>query len=44
MNFAAHDMYADDANIVNQGADFAASRLQGSTRAPLSVPSHGFGS
>jgi hypothetical protein len=46
MNFAAHDMYADDGNIINQGADFAASRLQASPGAPASVasPRQGFGS
>jgi hypothetical protein len=27
MNFAAHDTYADDGNIVAKGADFAASRI-----------------
>ena len=27
LNFAAHNTYADDGNMVNQGADFAASRL-----------------
>lgn len=29
MNFAAHNTYATDADAVSQGADFAASRLQG---------------
>jgi hypothetical protein len=27
MNFAAHDAYTQDADLVNQGADFAAARL-----------------
>jgi cutinase len=46
MNFAAHDMYADDGNIISQGADFAASRLQASPGAPAPVasPRQGFGS
>lgn len=40
LNFAAHDTYADDATMVDQGAAFAASRL-GATRAqntPLQAP------
>lgn len=38
LNFAAHKVYADDQDIVNQGADFAASRLSGT------AVSQGFGS
>jgi cutinase len=42
MNFAAHNTYADDGDVIAQGADFAASRLQGTgTQAP--APHHGFG-
>lgn len=40
MNFAAHNSYADDGAIIDQGAAFAAARLGGSAPAP--VPS-GFG-
>src|SRR5271156_724077 len=29
MNFAAHNTYADDGDVIGKGADFAASRLQG---------------
>jgi cutinase len=45
MNFAAHDTYADDGNVINQGVDFAASRLQATpgTPAPATSPRHGFG-
>ncbi len=39
MNFAAHDTYAVDGDTINQGADFAASRVQGSPSAPISVAS-----
>jgi cutinase len=38
MNFAAHNTYADDAGFVDQGADFAAARVNGNGR------SAGFGS
>lgn len=41
MNFAAHNTYADDGSVISQGADFAASRLQGSSGQP--APQHGFG-
>jgi hypothetical protein len=34
MNFAAHDTYATDANFIDTGADFAASRLGPSPAAP----------
>jgi cutinase len=37
MNFAAHDTYADDASIVDQGAAFAASRLGAGPSAPAPV-------
>ncbi|HEY1842038.1 MAG TPA: cutinase family protein [Mycobacterium sp.] len=40
VNFAAHNTYADDGNVISQGADFAASRLQGGA-AP--APRQGFG-
>ncbi|OBI78825.1 cutinase family protein [Mycobacterium asiaticum] len=40
LNFAAHNTYADDGAMIDQGAAFAASRLGGSAPAP--VPS-GFG-
>jgi cutinase len=45
MNFAAHDMYADDGSIIDKGADFAASRLGGGSPAPAPapVPTGGFG-
>jgi cutinase-like protein len=45
MNFAAHDTYADDGDTINQGANFAASRVLGSPSAPISVASgQSFGS
>lgn len=37
MNFAAHRSYADDAAMVDQGAAFAASRLQGGVGGPGSM-------
>lgn len=45
MNFAAHDTYVDEGNLVNQGADFAASRLGAIPGTPVSVatPHQGFG-
>jgi cutinase len=45
MNFAAHDGYADDGDVINQGVDFAASRLQATpgTLVPATSPRHGFG-
>jgi cutinase len=45
MNFAAHDTYANDGDIISQGADFAASRVQATPGAPVSVasPRPGFG-
>ena len=46
MNFAAHDTYANDGTMVNQGAAFAASHLQGGQVAPQpgGSPHQGFGS
>jgi cutinase len=46
LNFAAHDTYASDGAMVDQGAAFAASRLQGGRGVPQTVgaPHHGFGS
>jgi cutinase len=44
MNFAAHDTYADDGQIIDKGADFAASRLAAdSGPAPSPNPRGGFG-
>jgi cutinase len=46
MNFAAHDDYADDASMVDQGAAFAASRLDTGPGGPGTVvrsPHGGFG-
>jgi len=46
LNFAAHDTYANDGAIVEQGAAFAASQLPGGHGAPQTVgaPHRGFGS
>ncbi|MEB3982495.1 cutinase family protein [Mycobacterium sp. 663a-19] len=46
MNFAAHDVYANDGSIVDQGAAFAAGRVNGASGGPASVvgaPRSGFG-
>jgi cutinase-like protein len=44
MNFAAHDTYANDGAVIEQGAAFAASRLQGGQAAPRPAsPPQGFG-
>jgi len=45
MNFAAHDTYANDGAVIEQGAAFAASRLQGGQAAPrpAASPPQGFG-
>jgi len=46
MNFSAHDTYADDANIVDKGTDFAISRLGGAPAGPAVAahsPGTGFG-
>lgn len=42
MNFAAHDSYVEDGNVIAQGADFAASHLQGNgTQASAATSHHG---
>ncbi len=43
MNFAAHKTYAEDGNVIAQGADFAASRLgaAGGTRVSTASPRQG---
>jgi cutinase len=38
LNFAAHNTYADDASMVDQGAAFAASRVDATPRGPAPVP------
>jgi cutinase len=46
-NFAAHDGYADNASVVDQGAAFAASRLDAGPGGPTTMvrsPHGGFGS
>jgi cutinase len=44
VNFAAHNTYADDGSVIAQGADFAASHLQGTgVQASAPAPHHGFG-
>lgn len=43
LNFAAHDTYATDQDMVNRGADFAASRLGGNPQGPVPVVSGGGG-
>jgi cutinase len=44
MNFAAHDSYVEDGNVIAQGADFAASHVQGNgTPVAAGAPHHGFG-
>lgn len=45
MNFAAYDSYTDDTTMIDQGAAFAADRVQGrpSTPAPLASAGGGFG-
>jgi hypothetical protein len=44
-NFTAHDTYVEEGTLVNQGADFAASRLQANPGAsvPATSPRRGFG-
>ncbi|MEZ0362194.1 cutinase family protein [Mycobacterium sp. pUA109] len=46
MNFAAHNSYVDEGNLINQGADFAANSLRAQPGVPVSVvaPRQGFGS
>jgi cutinase len=42
MNFSAHNSYVDDGSVIAQGADFAASRLQGpGGPAPVTAAQHG---
>jgi cutinase len=45
VNFAAHNSYVDDGHVIAQGADFAASHLQGPGGAAQSPAQHhgGFG-
>jgi cutinase len=44
MNFAAHDSYVDDGNVISQGADFAASRLGvGGAQVAAATSGEGFG-
>lgn len=43
MDFAAHNSYVDGAELINQGADFATSRLSGQPGIPASTPRQGFG-
>jgi cutinase len=44
MNFAAHDSYVEDGSVIAQGADFAASHVQGNgTPVAAGAPHHGFG-
>ena len=38
LNFAAHDTYTQDTNLVNQGVDYAASGLGARTDVPLPSP------
>lgn len=45
MNFAAHDTYASGGEMIDKGAAFAASRLNGAPGAgPVATPGGGFGS
>ena len=45
MNFSAHDTYADDGAMIDKGADFAASRINGPPGPPaVGTPHGGFGS
>ncbi|SPM29604.1 cutinase, partial [Mycobacterium terramassiliense] len=43
MNFAAHDTYASDGQIIDKGAAFAASHLGGNGATPAGAPGGGFG-
>ena len=43
MNFAAHDTYAYDGAVIDQGAAFAASHLGGGAPQPARAPQPGFG-
>ncbi len=44
MNFAAHDTYASDGQMIDKGAAFAASHLGGNGAATVGAPGGGFGS
>jgi hypothetical protein len=45
MNFSAHDTYADDGQMIDKGADFAAGRLNAPPGVPaVGTPHGGFGS
>jgi hypothetical protein len=44
MNFAAHDTYASDGQMIDKGAAFAASHLGGNSATPAGAPGGGFGS
>ncbi|OBG99715.1 MULTISPECIES: cutinase family protein [unclassified Mycobacterium] len=44
MNFAAHDTYASDGQMIDKGAAFAASHLGGSGATTVGAPGGGFGS
>ncbi|OBF46272.1 cutinase [Mycobacterium sp. 852002-50816_SCH5313054-b] len=44
MNFAAHDTYASDGQMIDKGAAFAASHLGGNGASPAGATSGGFGS
>jgi cutinase-like protein len=47
INFAAHDSYVENGDVIAQGADFAASRLgaagAGGAQVTAATPQHGFG-
>jgi cutinase len=44
LNFAAHNTYADDGSVIDQGAAFAAGRLQTIQGPTIGTPHQGFGS
>jgi cutinase len=44
LNFAAHNTYADDGSVIDQGAAFAAGRLQTTQSPTIGTPHQGFGS
>jgi cutinase len=44
LNFAAHNTYADGGSMIDQGAAFAASHLQGTHGTMVGAPHQGFGS
>jgi hypothetical protein len=44
VNFAAHDSYVENGDVIGQGADFAASRLgAGGAQVTAATPHQGFG-